>query len=532
MSFDGKPLDKVFASHPSTSNYKRLFVESFVEEVSSSIMNTESTGKTLVVGVSGGPDSTALLVSLFSLRKKLGINLHVAHLDHCLRKTSKNDELFVSNLAKELDLPYSTKRINVKLFASRHTLSIEEAARKVRYKFFSDLLKEIDGHAIVLGHTKDDQAETILLHLVRGSGLRGVRGMSFSSYYLNKSGDKVKLIRPLLSLERRETQDFCKLLRIFPRFDETNTDPSIPRNYIRLKILPMLALLNPQVNSAFIRLGETATRDLDYIESDLDQIWDQLITEEPGSLKFQRSKLLSHHLSIQFHLLERAYASLHKGRGTLTTSLLKQVIKAVKTLRPKTIELPGGIGLKLTDQSVILINNSKRLTFPTILGSHRMNTQGQTIVPYSNNEQEPTKKFPDWKFRAQFVTKDGPLSSDPLVAYLDFEKLGVPLAIRSRTPGDRFSPLGIRDITLIPDNHQPIFEPIGNNVSRGKKLQDFLINSKVPVEIRDSIPLVISKGNVAWVVGWRIAEWARVTAKTKQILRLQGYPPIDGLVKA
>lgn len=531
MYFDENASNILRATQPPLTLPPKQYMNAFVNRVSSEIQIAGASGKVLIVGVSGGPDSVALITSLTSLKESLNLKLYVAHVDHSLRTNSKIDKAFVSELAKQLQLPYSTKRVNVISFASRHRLSIEQAARELRYKFFADLVREKNAGAIVLGHTKDDQAETILLHIVRGAGLRGLAGMTLSSY-MDQSDRCIEIIRPLLSIERSETQAFCKFIRVLPRYDETNTNQTNPRNYVRLGLLPELTKLNPRAKSAILRLGEIAARDLDYIDSNVNQIWNQVVSSTPEFIKINRLELLKHHPSMQFHLLRRAYNYfLEKGKS-LEARHLDSMVNAMTKGTPKFMELPNKIYFHLNGEVASMGGNSNLIRLPRIQGSHPISTLGETVVPYSNQEQLTTDNCLVWRFQANLIDGPATLEPNPLIAQLDYEKLGSSSIIRSRLPGDHFSPLGANNRAKDTKKSQTTPGIINNKRYHQKKLQDFFINSKIPVGIRDSIPLVVSDTGIAWVVGWRIAEWARVTPKTKHTLRLQGYPPLDGLTKS
>lgn len=521
-------------SPPSGSSLPKpgiAFLENFTERVSSAVKSEGLAEKTLVVAVSGGPDSTALLLSLFSLRRKLGLTLHVAHLDHCLRTNSQDDQLFVARLAEELGLSYSTKKLNVRETASLHNTSIEEEGRDVRYKFLTDVVNETNADAMALGHTKDDQAETILLHLIRGSGLRGLGGMTISSSYSDPDGSSIKVFRPLLPFERGETKEFCKHSGVFPRTDETNSDQSNSRNYIRLHLLPKLGNLNPKVKAAILRISEIARRDLSYIDTNLDKVWNTLVDSDLDFLRINRPRLIEHHESIQFHLLQRAFSEVQCGKGSLSSIQLEIFVESVNSSFPKMFELPGGIYVKLDDKFVTLTRNPLMFVSPGIASLHLLNQEGETFVPYASQDHGNVQKIQGWTFESRILNDMESIEPNPFVAYLDYEKLSPPIVIRSRRPGDLFSPLGVKKEGPNKTKSAKSNGKTHTKNHRGKKLQSYLINAKVPVDIRDSIPLVIAGDKVVWVVGWRIAHGARITQQTKKVLQIKGYPILTGLGK-
>jgi len=187
----------------------------------------------LLSAVSGGPDSVCLLHILVKLQEELGIRLHIAHLNHQLRGAeSEADAQYVSNLARRLDIPATIEQRNVKAYQGQHHLSLEEAAREVRYTFLAQVAKSVGVTRAAVGHTTDDHIETILMHLIRGSGTRGLRGLQPSSLW-QSSGNSLTIIRPLLPVSRRETADYCSSHQLAPRIDTSNLSLSPLRNRIR-----------------------------------------------------------------------------------------------------------------------------------------------------------------------------------------------------------------------------------------------------------------------------------------------------------
>ena len=531
MSFDGKPTKDLPPYGHSLTKSGAAFLQNITDGVGSAVKYEELNGKVLVVAVSGGPDSTALLISLFSLRKKLDLKLHVAHLDHCLRTNSQDDQLFVARLAAELGLSYTTKKVNIRETALIHNTSIEEEGRNVRYEFLTDVMNETNTDTMALGHTKDDQVETILLHLIRGSGLRGLGGMTISSSYSDLGGRRFRVFRPLLPFERSETKEFCKLSGVFPRTDETNSDQSNSRNYIRLHLLPKLGNLNPKVKAAILRISEIARRDLSYIDTNLDKVWNTLVDSDSECLRIDRPQLIAHHESIQFNLLQRAFVEVQHGKGSLSSFQLEKFVQSVNTRFPKMFELPERVYVKLDDNFVTLTRNPLMLVSPAIPGPQLLNKVGETFVPYAYQAHESEQQIQGWKFESDILNHIESIDPNPFVAYLDYEKLTPPIIIRSRRPGDLFSPLGAKNGINNQTRVRNLNRKIHTNNHRDKKLQSYLINAKIPVDVRDSIPLVIAGDRVAWVVGRRIAHWARITQNTKKVLHIKGYPIVEGLTK-
>ncbi|MEK7814959.1 MAG: tRNA lysidine(34) synthetase TilS, partial [Chloroflexota bacterium] len=258
---------------------------------------------TLVVAVSGGPDSSALLYSLHRLGEQHRLRLHVAHLNHDFRgEEAEADARFVTALAQELGLPVTvSKRDPVEYQRQRRISSFEQAARELRYAFLADVATEAGAAAVALGHTADDLAETVLLHLLRGSGLHGLRGMAeLAPWPWPTAAPGLSMFRPLLQATKAETVAYCQELGRDYRQDTGNYLGRFTRNRVRHDLLPRLAAeYNPRVGEALTRLARTAALELDYLEEEVDRVWPQVATAAEGAVSFHRAGLASLHPALQ-----------------------------------------------------------------------------------------------------------------------------------------------------------------------------------------------------------------------------------------
>ena len=212
----------------------------------------------LVVAVSGGPDSVCLLHILLGLKDELHIDLHIAHLNHQLRGIdSRKDAQFVSELARQLNIPSTIAERDVRKYKEEYHLTLEEAAREVRYTFLQEVVKTVGANGVAVGHTRDDNVETILMHLVRGTGTRGLRGLQPVNRWplSNQSPESITITRPLLEVTRVETAGYCREHNLVPRIDKTNLSLSLLRNRIRLQLLPELRHYNPRIDDALLRMA-------------------------------------------------------------------------------------------------------------------------------------------------------------------------------------------------------------------------------------------------------------------------------------
>jgi len=286
----------------------------------------------ILAGISGGPDSVALLYILNSLRKELKISLHIAHLDHMLRKDSYQDREFVEGLAKRLKIPITCGQINVKELAKKG--SLEEIARNARLGFLFRVAKEIKADKIALGHNLDDQAETVLMRILRGTGLYGLAGI-----LPKREIAGFKIIRPLIEVKRRDIESFLKRKRIKPRIDLSNLEDIYFRNKIRNKLLPLLEKdYNRNIKEVLSNMAEGAGYDYDYLHR-------QANFKRKGlGSKISFKKLLLLHPAIQRLILRLTIAQVKGDTRRITFQHMKELEDLILN-RPvnSVVDLPKGV---------------------------------------------------------------------------------------------------------------------------------------------------------------------------------------------
>ncbi len=444
----------------------------------------------LLVAVSGGPDSVCLLHLLDRLKGALGITLHVAHLNHQLRGAAADaDAQYVSDLARRLSIPTTIERRDVKAYQARQRLSPEEAAREVRYTFLAEVAGSIGASRAAVGHTSDDHIETIVMHLIRGTGTRGLRGLQPVTEWRLVS-NSMTVIRPLLRVSREETASYCARHQLSPRIDASNLSLSPLRNRIRHQLLPLLQSYNPRIAEAILRTGRIANDDIAFLDQEIARLWDETARKQENTIILDKERFCRLPSALQRYLLRGAIERLTGNIRDIEMRHVDGIMAALTKPAGRSLNLPSGLTFSIDYNSFLLSRDPAAMTPLPILntGLAQLDVPGET-------------RLPGWRVKAT-ITSPSAVKYDAsgYDAYLDLYKTGKELVVRSRQPGDRFQPLG---------------------TSQPKKLNEFMIDAKVPRPWRQRIPLVCSPPHILWVVGWRIDDRAKVTQDTEQVLCLQ-----------
>jgi len=449
-------------------------------------------GGRLVVAVSGGPDSVCLLHILAKLQKELKVNLHVAHLNHQLRGAESDaDAQYVSDLARQLGIPATIEGRGIKEYRAEHRLSLEEAAREVRYSFLAEVAKATGAEWVAVGHTEDDHIETILMHLIRGTGTRGLKGLQPYTEWKSKTGSII-IIRPLLEVSRRETEDYCQSHELKPRIDASNISLSPLRNRIRHQLLPLLKSYNPGIVQALLRTGQIASDDIAFLDKEVAQLWDDVIQEQPNTIVLDKERFDRLPPTLKRYLFRAAAERLLGSAKDIEMRHIEEMTSALDKPAGKRLSLPRGLILSLEYDRYLLTSDPTALSpLPILNGEFQLGIPGKT-------------RLPGWRIEATIIdpsaVKGMGLIKNDFTAYLDLDKTGNKLVVRGRRAGDRFQPLGL---------DQP------------KKIGEFMIDAKIPRAWRWHVPIVCSPEHIIWVVGWRIDERVKVSDKTKQVLCLK-----------
>ncbi len=436
----------------------------------------------MVVGVSGGADSLALLHILLALQDRLGCKLHAATLDHGVRgQAGADDAAYVEALCAAWGILCTREQRDVQAVMRAEQCGIEEAARIVRYQFLHATAETVGADRVAVGHHADDQAETMLLHLLRGAGLNGLAGMELRSR-LPARGNELTLIRPLLTVTRTEIESYCLQNNLQPRHDATNDDTDYTRNRIRHDVLPVLRTVNPAVNGALIRLGEIAQLEDDYVAGEFQRLVKAHVRHEakyetaPTGQRGLERYLLSKALFRGLHeALMRRYMLWILWQGDELDPTYDQVTRMVSLARF------GEVGARLPidqtrqlriDYEDIIVEDNSELWSPPLLPRQEMTIQ----IPGSIDLYE------DWRIHAFLAL---PEVYNARLAIPE----GAGVRLRVRRSGDRWAPLGLGGHT--------------------QKVSEWLIDHKVPQAERDRLPLLTVDGEIAAILRgqqWPISE--------------------------
>jgi tRNA(Ile)-lysidine synthase len=442
----------------------------------------------LLLCVSGGPDSIAMAHAFCEIAKGTGIKLFIAHVNHSLRGIeSDRDQIYVENTARRLGLPVIIKKADTLGFSKEHGLSIEDAARRLRYDFFVKAAKENKINVIATAHTRDDQVETVLMRVIRGAGLRGLRGI-----LLERDIGDIRIIRPLIDVTRKQVTEYLVSQRCRPRSDKSNSDIRFFRNKVRLKLLPILERdYNPRIRSVLSNFAETANEDYEYLRINHKMIFDKLANRtRTGIVDIALPGLKRQHMSAKRGIVRNAIESLSSGLDNIDYRHWQEIDSLIDS-RPSgsRVDLPNNIVAEKTKSSIRFFIARKKILHKALIAS--------TI-----------SKIPGAEYFGRYIVKADIVERRPVFTnkprnteYLDIKDKDLPLKLRVCSDGDRMRPLGMKNY---------------------KKLSDIFIDEKIPAGKRKSIPIILSsKNEILCVFGVRVSDTCKISKHTKRTVRLQ-----------
>ena len=447
-------------------------------------------GDVVIAGVSGGADSICLLFVLCALREKMGFQVKVCHVNHGIRgEEAEADEAYVKELCRRLGAEARFFHENVELIARKRKQSSEEAGREVRRAAFARMCEEDGGTKIATAHHQDDNAETVLLNLSRGTGFKGLCGIW---------PVRGRWIRPLLYLNREQTESWLCEQGIAWRTDETNEEDAYTRNRIRHHILPMLAdQVNPKVVSHLEELSIQAREALEYLEQGTDQAWDRCVSKaDPDRILLDRTALAREPKVLQRQLVKRCISTVRGTEKDIASVHIAAVLELAKSRTGKRVDLPGHVAAQNEYAGIEILRESGEKNGQKIEGMKEimLNIPGETKVPGQNlviscrlleghcakeAEEIPQKSYTKW---------------------MDYDIIEHGLSVRTRRCGDYLT--------------------VDDKGSR-QKLKFYFINEKIPREEREKMPLIADGHEIVWIPGYRMSQAYYVSSDTEKILEIK-----------
>lgn len=426
----------------------------------------------IIVGVSGGPDSMALLHILYKLRGEFGFQLAVAHLNHSLRQEADDEQELVARTCTGWGIPFYAQTVDIREQAARQKKTLEEAGRDSRYQYFNQLALQLGADRIATAHHQDDQAESVLLHLLRGSGIRGLRGI------MPVNGS---LIRPLLGISRQEIEQYIIEHNIPSCLDLSNKNTEFLRNRIRWQLIPLLEEYNPRIKETLAGLADIAREENDVLEKEVQAWWPEVIRQQDEGLYLDSQMISSLHPAYQKRLIMTALGQVSGHTDWSRGDVMRVWELMQQPGSSTTIDLKQNLKARKVYNQLMLAHN-----FPRIEPyCYELPIPGELTIPETGETYCTT-----------VVQKDN-LQPGTEETCIDYDHIQSLLWMRSRLPGDQYRPVGLKGTC---------------------KLKRLFIDLKIPQAERNAIPILISDNEILAVIGYRVAESVAVTNSTKNIL--------------
>nr|WP_207714689.1 tRNA lysidine(34) synthetase TilS [Clostridium tetanomorphum] len=435
----------------------------------------------IIIGVSGGPDSMCLLHILNTMKEDYKFEVVAAHINHCLRgEEGDKDEEYVRNFCKINDIDFYSIKIDINKLTKQRNLSCETAGREARYSFFNKLMKNLGATKVALAHNANDQCETILMRIMRGTGVEGLVGI--------KPVRENKYIRPLINITREEIEDYCRLNDLNPRIDKTNLDTIYTRNKIRLELIPYIREnFNDDIINVVNRLADNVEIDNSYIELIAEGCFKKFCRVENNKVVISKEGFLEHR-SIITRVIRLGINNIRGNLCNFEKVHIDDIINLQKNNTGKEIMLPG---------SIKACNNYGDIQIFEYIKEDYQKDKNEYMLQIGKNYIEGGIRV-----NLELLHKNQLLKIENKndIKYFDFDKINGNIMLRYRKDGDKITPLGMKG---------------------SKKLKDLFMDLKIPKDKRDRIPLICFGKYIAWVVDYRISENFKVENTTKNILKIK-----------
>lgn len=441
--------------------------------------NLISKKDTIVIGSSGGPDSQFLIYTLYELMDELDFNIVLCHLNHLHRKDAINDENLLINTAKKLGLKCYVERKSMDDFAIKEKISPEDAGRRLRYDFFNRIAKNLENSKIAVGHNKDDQAETILMRIIRGTGIDGIRAMNYKTD---------NIIRPILSFYKEEILSYLNNEKIDYAIDSTNLETDYTRNKIRLEIIPKIEEINPSFKDSLVNLSLIAKDEISIIEAIENQSFFNICTKnQKNIISLDREKFDKLEIPLKARIIRKSIEKLNKSLKNFTRSNINDFINISLLETGKTI----------VKDDLVFEKNYK--TYDLVKKQSKAKDKIDDLEMKLEKSSEII--FGSFKITTKILNKDQFLKADRKnKVFYDCDILTFPLTVRNRRAGDRI---------------------VINEDGSSKKLKDFFIDEKIDRKLRDTIPLILSKDKIIWIAPLRRTSDYKIDKDTLNILMIE-----------
>lgn len=438
-------------------------------------------GDKIVLGLSGGPDSICLLHILNRLRETLEIEVYAAHLNHQIRGIeAQKDALYITQICDDLGITSFVKSIDVPKYCKEKGLSIEEGARKLRYEMFDEIKEKTQSNKIAIGHNLNDQAETILMRIMRGTGLQGLRGIE----YIRDNG----LIRPILDIERSEIEAYCDEYNLNPRIDQTNLETIYTRNKIRLELIPyMKDNFNPNVIQSIVRMSNSLKSDSDYIEKEADIKFKEVSVVKDGCVEIELESYFKLHEAIKARVLRHGIKHILGDTNFVDQKHIEDIMQLEDQNKiDKMINLPRGIFAYRKKDNILLTN--KEIVVEDIEFYHNIPSNGFVKLKELGLFLET---------QTMNIDRYKNMKTDKISKGFDFDKIKGGIVVRNREQGDK------------------IKLPAGS-----KKLKDLFIDLKIPREERCKVPVIVDEQGILCVGSYKTSENYKIDNQTKEVLKI------------
>jgi len=450
----------------------------------------------LLLGFSGGPDS----VSLLDILTKSEVDVAIAYYDHQLRPESRQEWNFSRQIGDRYQIPVFNGSSDIKAIASMDRQGIEFTARKYRYRFLADIAHDIGAAAIVVAHHADDQVETILLHLIRGTGLSGLLGMP---YRIDHEYTKtIPVVRPMLNIWKSEILRYCKENNLEYCTDTTNFGSEFTRNKLRNETIPNLMMINPQVKENILRMRAILQDEEDFLIESTRSVCDDVIKRsEQGLVEVDIKAYKKLPINLQRRVLRAvlsAYFSMIKDIRYQWIEDIRHILTGVT--RSKSVQINDKIQILVEHKSGFILRDVDQISSTEEIYLDDDLKQIELRIP------EKTRINSRWMLKIEKMDRyNGKSNSaknntDPLVAYLDTERIIKPITMRRKRPGDRFVPMGMNGHSM--------------------KVSDFWINKKVPERLRKDYPIICDARQILWIPGFQPSENSRITESTQSVIKI------------